>query len=47
MLRSIAKAVGKPIVRHPERFTPRLKHACRIDRDEKSNLKKTPRQSRL
>ena len=35
MPRSIAKTVGKPVVRRPERFTPRLKHACRIDRQQK------------
>jgi uncharacterized protein YbjT (DUF2867 family) len=35
MLRSIAKTVGKPVIRHPERFTPRLKHACRMDRQQK------------
>lgn len=31
MLQTIAKAVGKPVVKGPERFTPTLQHACRID----------------
>lgn len=30
MLRNIAKKVGKPIVKGPERFTPRLRNACPI-----------------
>jgi hypothetical protein len=31
MLRNIAKAVGKPVLQGPERFTPKLKDACRIN----------------
>lgn len=30
MLRAMAQAVGKPIVRGPERFTPKLQVACRM-----------------
>jgi uncharacterized protein YbjT (DUF2867 family) len=29
MLKSMAEAVGRPIVKNPERFTPRLRAACR------------------
>jgi hypothetical protein len=31
MLKGIAKAVGKPILEGPNRFAPRLHHACYID----------------
>ncbi|HOV88070.1 MAG TPA: DUF2867 domain-containing protein, partial [Syntrophobacteraceae bacterium] len=31
MLRTIAREVGKPIVKGPERFEPRLDLVCRID----------------
>jgi len=31
MLEGIAKAVGKPIVRGPDRFAPRLPHVCYFD----------------
>lgn len=31
MLRTIAKAVGKAVTRGPERFTPKIQHACPID----------------
>jgi len=30
MLKGIARAVGRPIIRGPERFAPRLAHVCRI-----------------
>jgi uncharacterized protein YbjT (DUF2867 family) len=30
MLRAIARAVGKPVTRKLQRFTPKLQHACRL-----------------
>ncbi len=35
MLRTIARELGKPITQGPERFTPKLQHACRIANDER------------
>lgn len=34
MLQTIAKELAKPIVSGPERFTPKIQHACRIDTRE-------------
>ena len=31
MLKTIADAVKKPVLRGPERFTPKIQHACRIN----------------
>jgi len=33
MLSSIAKKIGKPVVKTPQRFTPRLRNACAIPRN--------------
>ena len=31
MLAGIAKAVGKPVIQGPDRFTPKVPHACGFD----------------
>jgi len=30
MLKAIARVVGRPVIRGPERFTPRITPACRL-----------------
>jgi len=34
MLKSIAAAVGRPIVSGPERFTPKLQPTCSLPKDK-------------
>lgn len=38
MLSSIAKKIGKPVVKIPQRFTPRLRNACAIPRNTQKNI---------
>ena len=38
MLSSIADKIGKPVVKVPQRFTPRLRNACAIPGTLKNNI---------